>query len=270
MEPQTPYELKVIDRRGPFDESPNLLVSAGPNAVVIMAMQKNYKPELIEKMMELQERNDANEARKAYHNAMADFAANPPDIEKDKKVSYSTSKGTTAYSHAQLGTAAAKIQAALSPHGLHASWRTIQSDKSIKVICRITHKLGHFEETDLSAGADDSGSKNSIQAIGSTISYLERYTLFALTGIASKDMDDDGKTTNSGDTGPSLFEQWEIKCQEVCEAAQTLEDIITWWPDNGPTVKKELPKAQAAKIYDMVVTRKKELEVAEREPGAEG
>ena len=138
-------------------------------------------------------RNEKNIARQAYHKAMAAFAANPPDIEKDKKVSYTTTKGTTAYSHAQLGTSAAKIQAALSPHGLHASWRTIQTDKSIKVVCRITHELGHFEETDLSAGADDSGSKNSIQAIGSTISYLERYTLFALTGLASKDMDDDGK-----------------------------------------------------------------------------
>jgi len=266
-EQQEPYgELKVIDKRGQLNESPNLPAQASPNAIVIMAMQRGYTPELIEKMMALQERNDANEARKAYHNAMADFAANPPDIEKDKKVSYSTNKGTTAYSHAQLGTAAAKIQAALSPHGLHASWRTIQSDKSIKVICRITHKLGHFEETDLSAGADDSGSKNSIQAIGSTISYLERYTLFALTGIASKDMDVDGKTTNV-DTGPSLFEQWEIKATEVCEAAKTLEDIVAWWPDNSAQIKKELPKAQAAKIYDMVVARKKELEAGERVPG---
>ena len=191
-EKQAPYELKVDDRRFKEEESTNLPTTTDPNAVLIMAMQKGYTPELIKQMMDLSERHEANEARKAYHNAMANFAASPPDIEKDKKVSYSTSKGTTAYSHAQLGTSAAKIQSALSPHGLHASWRTVQTEKNIKVICRITHKLGHFEETDLSAGADDSGSKNSIQAIGSTISYLERYTLFALTGIASKDMDDDG------------------------------------------------------------------------------
>ena len=262
-------ELKVIDKRGQFDETPNLPAQASPNAVIIMAMQKGYTPELIEKMMSLQERNDANEARKAYHRAMAAFAENPPDIEKDKKVSYTTSKGTTAYSHAQLGTSTAKIQSALSPHGLHASWRTIQTDKSIKVVCRITHELGHFEETDLSAGADDSGSKNSIQAIGSTISYLERYTLFALTGIASKDMDDDGRHSES-DGKMTSFEQWEIKATEACEAANTLEDIIGWWPDFGTTIKKELKKAEAAKIYDMVVARKKELEAAEREPGAEG
>ena len=268
-ETQAPYALKIDDKRFKEEESPNLPAVTDPNAVLVMAMQKGYSPELIEKMMDLSERNEKNIARKAYHKAMAAFAENPPDIEKDKKVSYTTSKGTTAYSHAQLGTSAAKIQSALSPHGLHASWRTIQTDKSIKVICRITHELGHFEETDLSAGADDSGSKNSIQAIGSTISYLERYTLFALTGIASKDMDDDGKTTN-GDTGPGLFEQWEIKATEVCEAARALEDIIQWWPDNGPTIKKELNKAQAAKVYDIILSRKNELKAAEREPGAEG
>ena len=44
----------------------------------------------------------------------------------------------------------------------------------------------------MSASADTSGSKNSIQAIGSTVSYLERYTLYAILGLASADQDDDG------------------------------------------------------------------------------
>jgi len=42
------------------------------------------------------------------------------------------------------------------------------------------------------ASPDSSGGKNSIQAIGSTISYLERYTFMAATGLAAKGMDDDG------------------------------------------------------------------------------
>ncbi len=60
------------------------------------------------------------------------------------------------------------------------------------MICTITHELGHSESTSLTANPDISGSKNAIQAIGSTISYLERYTVLALTGLATKDMDDDG------------------------------------------------------------------------------
>ena len=75
---------------------------------------------------------------------------------------------------------------------------------------------------------------------------------------------------DDSDGGPSLFEQWEIKASEVCEAAQTLEDIIKWWPDNSAQIKKEMKPADAAMIHAMVVARKKELQAAEREPGLEG
>jgi hypothetical protein len=53
--------------------------------------------------------------------------------------------------------------------------------------------MGHSESTSLTAAPDTSGSKNSIQAVGSTITYLERYTLLALTGLAAQGQDDDGQ-----------------------------------------------------------------------------
>ena len=43
--------------------------------------------------------------------------------------------------------------------------------------------------------SDDSGSKNKLQAIGSTVSYLQRYSLMSILGLAAKGVDDDG---NSG------------------------------------------------------------------------
>jgi len=49
----------------------------------------------------------------------------------------------------------------------------------------------------LSAAADTTGNKNSIQAIGSTLSYLQRYTLCAALGLAAEE-DDDGQSS-SGD-----------------------------------------------------------------------
>ena len=50
----------------------------------------------------------------------------------------------------------------------------------------------------MSAGRDDSGNKNSIQAVGSTTTYLQRYTLKAALGLAASD-DDDGRSTTVGD-----------------------------------------------------------------------
>jgi len=163
------------------------------NTAILAAIHKGYQPELIEKMMDLQERHEKNEARKAYHEAMSLFKENPPEIEKDKKVDYKAGGGTVSYSHASLSNITSKINAALGKFGLSASWVTKQENGAITVTCKIDHKLGHSESTALTASPDTSGSKNPLQAIGSTISYLQRYTILALTGLATSDMDDDGK-----------------------------------------------------------------------------
>ena len=169
--------------------------SAAPSSLIEMAIMKGTDLDKLEKMLALQERWESNEARKAYHSAMAKFKANPPDIEKDKKVSFG--QGKAAYSHASLANVTEQINSALSQYGLSAAWTTDQTDKGVKVTCTITHEFGHSESTSLTAMPDTSGSKNSIQAIGSTISYLERYTILALTGLATRDMDDDGKGTEA-------------------------------------------------------------------------
>lgn len=140
------------------------------------------------KLQEMGERYEANEARKAYHVAMAAFKKEPPEITKDKLVSYKEVK----YTHASLANVTNTINIALSEHGLSASWIQDQTDKGIKITCRITHELGHYEETSLTAPPDGTGSKNAIQAIGSTVTYLQRYTLLSLTGLATADQDDDG------------------------------------------------------------------------------
>jgi len=44
----------------------------------------------------------------------------------------------------------------------------------------------------MQSGPDQSGKKNNIQAIGSTTTYLQRYTLLAATGLATKEQDNDG------------------------------------------------------------------------------
>jgi len=123
---------------------------------------------------------------------MAAFKENPPEILKDASVSYQAGGGTTEYSHATLGAVTSVIGAALSQHGLSVAWKTAQNGDVI-VTCVITHEQGHSESTSLSAKADTSGSKNAIQAIGSTITYLQRYTLLSLTGLAAKGQDDDGR-----------------------------------------------------------------------------
>jgi len=168
------------------------VVGNSPADMIRMAVSGGADLEKLEKLLALQERWEANEAKKAYNKAMAAFKANPPKIEKDKKVAYKEVK----YNHASLANVVEKISTELSKYGLSASWTTKQNG-SILVTCKITHEQGHSEETTLAAPADVTGSKNAIQAIGSTITYLERYTLLALTGLATEEMEDDGQAAGT-------------------------------------------------------------------------
>ena len=165
-----------------------------PADLLQMAVGQGADLDKLEKLMALNERWEANEARKAYHAAMAQFKAIPPKITKDSHVKFSTAKGVTEYNHASLSNVTNEINSELSKYGLNATWRTAQAEKQISVTCCITHILGHSESTSLSAYPDESGGKNPIQSIGSSVTYLERYTLLALTGLATHDQDNDGAT----------------------------------------------------------------------------
>ena len=177
----------------------------------------------LKELLELQERWDATQAKKAYVQAMADFKENPPEILKDKHVSHPTKQGgQKEYNHATLYNVTTTINTELSKYGLTASWKTSQENSSVKVTCIITHILGHSEETFLFAPSDPSGGKNPIQAIGSTVTYLQRYTLLALTGLATYEQDDDGAGTGKGkeDLPAKPNEKQNETLNAICTALQ--------------------------------------------------
>jgi hypothetical protein len=164
-----------------------------PTDLLRMAVEQNADLDKLSKLMDLQERWEANEARKAYVAALNAFKANPPTIGKNKHVDYPSKGGRTEYDHATLDNVCEKVGKALGEHGVSFRWETQQSENArVTVTCVLTHALGHSERTSLSSMPDDSGGKNSIQAIGSAVTYLQRYTLLAITGLATSDQDYDG------------------------------------------------------------------------------
>jgi len=159
--------------------------------LISQAIAKGSDLVQMEKLLELQIKVDAIKAKKAFVVAMAQFKENPPKIKKDSKVDFTSAKGRTFYNYASLADVTNVLIPSLSKHGLSATWRTKQNGK-VDVTCVMTHILGHSEETSLAADSDSSGGKNSIQAIGSTVSYLQRYTILAICGLSTFENDDDG------------------------------------------------------------------------------
>lgn len=181
-------DKKEVIKRGPGrpPKQAALPATITPPQMLQMVVEQGGDLDKIEKFMNLAAAWEEREAKKAYTIAMSDFRRDCPIITR-------TRQGYNDKFFAGLAETIDEIKDLLAANGLSHSWVTTQEGDQVTVKCCITHIAGHTECTQLTAGPDKTGNKNSIQAIGSTVSYLQRYTLFAILGLASKDMDDDGQ-----------------------------------------------------------------------------
>ena len=171
-------------------------VETSSMSIVMAAIQRGFEPAFIEKMMDLYERNEKNEARRQFFQAVADFKKDPPEVLKDKENSQ-FSRADKKAMYVSLGRLISTVSPALGQHGLSASWEIAQAEKIVRVTCKLSHRLGHSESVTMEAPPDASGgnSKNPIQQIKSTVTYLRAATFEAVTGIAATEeanSDDDG------------------------------------------------------------------------------
>lgn len=203
--------------RGEFEPAPSYALTAiTPMAMLSQAVERGANMETLEKLMGLQERWEANQARKAFDNALAAAKAEIPVIVKNRRVGYETKGGgETSYLHEDLGEIARTVDPILAKHGLSYRFRTLSEvNQPVSVTCIVAHRDGYSETNTLTAGRDDSGKKNLIQQIGSTITYLQRYTLKAALGLAAS-ADDDGRKSEEVET---ITDEQVMELRELLEA----------------------------------------------------
>ena len=135
----------------------------------------------VEKLMQLREHREKEEARKAWTKAMNAFKANPPPVLKELEVS----SCNIHYKYPSLGKVNGTISAALSERGLYHHWSIDQSTGDIMVTCIITHKMGHSEAVSLTASPKDS--KSNLHSILATIDFLKLQTLLAACELPADD-----------------------------------------------------------------------------------
>lgn len=165
------------------------LIKHTPNALIAQAIEKGLDVEALGKLMDLQERWQANQARKLFFEAFTSFQADCPDLRKTKEVSFNQTK----YHYAPLADITRQIAKVLKANELSYRWEIKDDQNVMSVTCLVSHIEGHTERTTMSAQADTSGAKNAIQARGSAIEYLKRYTLIGALGLSTADSDIDGR-----------------------------------------------------------------------------
>jgi hypothetical protein len=186
---------------------PPALAPMTPMDMLARAVQSGADLDMIEKLMNLQERWEASNARKAFDEAVAAAKAEIPVIVKN------ASSHNNKY--ADFAAIARAVDPVLSRHGIRYRFRTQQTDKSISVTCVLTHKDGHAEENTLTGPVDATVGKNPIQAIGSTLTYLQRYSLVQALGLAASSDDDAAAAAPGGVISLEQVEQLLALADEV-------------------------------------------------------
>lgn len=227
-----------------------------PADLVRYALDSGADLDRLERLMDMQIKWEANEARKAFADDMVEFKKNAPIIYKDKHVEFRTDKGVTAYDHATIGNVVETLIGVLADHGFSHKWAPTRSEGGmVSITCVLTHRLGYSEETTLEAGLDQSGGKNNIQAMISTKSYLERHSLLAAVGLATKDTpDDDGRMAERNGDVQALVEKW----KNHIAGSKTEKEVRGIWAQAAPELRatkdtpafKEVKEKVESKIAD--------------------
>lgn len=189
-------EAEVFDKAIDGGEETALVVTAeGPSRLLEIAVRQDLDIDKLERIMAMQERWNEQKAKEAYYNALSQFQQIVPTLEKRNVVDFVSKKtgARTHYAYASLADIKGQIQEGLSNCGFSYRWEFADKADQLEVTCILTHLSGHSEKTTMTAPADTSGSKNPVQERASTITYLQRYTLIGALGLATANMDDDGR-----------------------------------------------------------------------------
>jgi hypothetical protein len=154
--------------------------------MIELAITSNADIDKLERLMDLQERWEAKEAKKAFNAAMSSFQSTCPTIIARKQ-------GHN-YKYAPMCDVVSQVGKLIADNGLSYRFEQTSNGGNIFITCIVSHLDGHSERLTIDAQDDKTGSKNSVQAKGSTITYLKRYSFLGSFGIATADEDIDART----------------------------------------------------------------------------
>lgn len=223
--------------------------------LVGQAVANGAQVEQVDKLIELVKFNDDREALRAFNRAFTDAQKEFPNVKKTKQAHNSK--------YAPLDEEVRQMKPVLSAHGFSFRHEVSENDNnSITVRCILAHRDGHSESATLTGPADNSGKKNSIQAIGSSVTYLRRYTFEAVTGLVTTDQDDDAQTANQPASVEKITEEQANQIYAALdEMGKTKDKFINAFRINAsaPNIKmiEDIPASGFQAAMQMIQNQRK-------------
>jgi hypothetical protein len=235
--------MEALEKKKPNGSEELALMPYQPDTMLTVIERLLVTPDFdvnkLQHLLELREKYEAMEAKKAYVAAKARFASMDITVSKDKTNNQYNSKYTS------LGNLVNTVRPYLAMCGLEPRWEIDQSN-GIKITCILTHNMGHSERAVMVVPPDISGAKNPVQQIKSSITYARNLTFESVCGLASTDgvvnKDDDG---NGAGAPAGLSDERYVELMDTIEGSNTLDELKTcYFAANKEAAEVKDQKAQ--------------------------
>ena len=200
-----------------------------------LATNPNFSVEAFQAVVGLLKEEKAAQAMADFRRDFAAFQSAMPMINKG-------GKGDNGKPHERLEDIFEGTKELRQKYGFSLNHSIKQDANSITIIAVLGHRSGHEMTAEMRLPLDSRGSKNAVQAHGSTMTYGKRYTAMAVLGLAASDeVDDDGQSSAGGTIS--------------AEQAKTINDAIAFTQSSEEKFKKffkidDVAKLPAARFND--------------------
>lgn len=209
-----------------------------------LASNKDVDVEKLQRLIDMQKDILRENAKSAFNASFHKLQADLPTIEERGK----TDKGT----YATLEDIVETVRPILSRHGFSLSHRAEWPDKTtVRVVGILTHEQGHSRESEFLSSADQSGSKNAIQALGSAVAYGRRYTTKDLLNIVTREEDDDGNKAGLTDrNAPEGFDAWLDAMDDFVLQGCTRKQLDEKWYASPEPFRKHISRTNVKRVEE--------------------
>lgn len=179
-----------------------------------LATNQNFNVEAFKAVVDLVREEKDAQAKADFRRDFAAFQSEMPSIRKG-------GKGHNGKPHERLEDIFEGTKELRQKYGFSLNHSVKQDANSITIVAILGHRSGYEMTAEMRLPLDNSGSKNAVQAHGSTSTYGKRYTAMAVLGLAaSDDVDDDAQAA----TGSTITDEQAEALANAIEFAGASED----------------------------------------------
>lgn len=177
---------EMAEKMGDTQIVPQTIANFNVENLMAKAIATGMTAETMEKFLVMRQQLKAEWAKEQFDQAMANFQAECPTIEK-KKQGYN-------YKYAPLESIVEQVKGLLAKYGFSYTFDTTEGENAIVVYCKVKHVSGYSETSQIQISKETTTKMNASQQSGAATTYGKRYAFLNAFGILTGDEDNDAAT----------------------------------------------------------------------------